>query len=462
MRIQVPIIMLAGLLCTLDVAARLPDFTDLVEEISPAVVKVNVIFKGRSEPSRDPYGGQLPDIFRELLEQQRRQQQERPRGSSMGSGFVISSDGYILTNHHVVNGGDEIRVEFADRREFEAIVIGSDRRSDLALLKINAENLASLELAKSDGLRVGEWVLAIGSPFGLDYSVTAGIVSAIGRSIPTEKNEMYVPFIQTDVAINPGNSGGPLFDLDGQVVGINSQIYSRSGGSIGLSFAIPASVALDVVAQLKATGRVDRGWLGVAIQDVDQQLARSLNLAEAKGALVSAVELGSPAEMAGVVPGDVIFRFNQKQIIESSDLPPVVGRVTPGDRVSVDIFRDGEKKTLMVTVAALDQNETSSSKLGSRDGVSDRLGLRVEDLGAEMQRETPSFGVIISRVAPQSPGSNAGLQRGDIILQLGQSRIENSQDYGQLLSKLPENTPVPIRFMRRGRAIFRTIQIYSE
>ncbi len=462
MRIQVPIIMLAGLLCTLDVAARLPDFTDLVEEISPAVVKVNVIFKGRSEPSRDPYGGQLPDIFRELLEQQRRQQQERPRGSSVGSGFVISSDGYILTNHHVVNGGDEIRVEFADRREFEAIVIGSDRRSDLALLKINAENLASLELAKSDGLRVGEWVLAIGSPFGLDYSVTAGIVSAIGRSIPTEKNEMYVPFIQTDVAINPGNSGGPLFDLDGQVVGINSQIYSRSGGSIGLSFAIPASVALNVVAQLKATGRVDRGWLGVAIQDVDQQLARSLNLAEAKGALVSAVELGSPAEVAGVVPGDVIFRFNQKQIIESSDLPPVVGRVTPGDRVSVDIFRDGEKKTLMVTVAALDQNETSSSKLGSRDGGSDRLGLRVEDLGAEMQRETSSFGVIISRVAPQSPGSNAGLQRGDVILQLGQSRIENSQDYGQLLSKLPENTPVPIRFMRRGRAIFRTIQIYSE
>ena len=259
--------------------AQLPDFTRLVEDVSPAVVKINTISKGRKQQAQKIPQGQIPEAFRDFFEQRQKQQkQQNPRPArSMGSGFVISDDGYILTNHHVVDNADEIQVLFADRQEYMATVVGTDRRSDLALLKIEASNLPSLEFATPDALKVGAWVLAIGSPFGLDYSVTAGIVSAIGRSLPTTKGENYVPFIQTDVSINPGNSGGPLFNLEGQVVGINSQIYSRSGGSIGLSFAIPASVAVGVIEQLKDHGKVQRGWLGVAIQDVDKNLAESLS-----------------------------------------------------------------------------------------------------------------------------------------------------------------------------------------
>ena len=253
--------------------AKLPDFTDLVEEVSPAVVKINSI--SSAEQSSRQFQGQLPDIFRDLFEPRGRPQAPTRKVQSSGSGFVISNDGYILTNHHVVDRADEIQVLFADRSEYKAEVIGTDRRSDLALLKIEAKNLRALPFANSDELQVGEWVLAIGSPFGLDYSVTAGIVSAKGRSLPNEQRENYVPFIQTDVAINPGNSGGPLFNLDGEVVGINSQIFSRSGGSIGLSFSIPSAVALSVVDQLKKTGSVRRGWLGVAIQDINKPLAES-------------------------------------------------------------------------------------------------------------------------------------------------------------------------------------------
>ena len=257
--------------------AQLPDFTDLVEAASPAVVKINTLSRGQQQRSPQMPQDQIPERLRELFEQRQGPQTRRP-ARSMGSGFVISDDGYILTNHHVVDAADEIQVLFSDRREYTAIVVGSDRRSDLALLKIEAKNLSALEFADSDTLRAGAWVVAIGSPFGLDYSVTAGIVSAIGRSIPTEKGENYVPFIQTDVAINPGNSGGPLFNLEGQVVGINSQIYSRSGGSIGLSFAIPSRVAMGVIEQLKDRGIVQRGWFGVAIQEVTNSLAESLQL----------------------------------------------------------------------------------------------------------------------------------------------------------------------------------------
>ena len=298
MRVRLVMMVFMGLLVTLKIAARLPDFTDLVDQVSPAVVKINATLKGSERQTMGAYPRQMPEALRGLLEQQQRNQRDRPKGYSSGSGFVISADGYILTNHHVVKEADDIRVSFADRREFQATVVGSDKRSDLALLKIEANDLQALSFADQDELRVGAWVLAIGSPFGLDYSVTAGIVSAIGRSIPSEDSSTYVPFIQTDVAINPGNSGGPLFDLEGRVVGINSQIYSRSGGSIGLSFAIPASVALNVVAQLKETGRVDRGWLGVTIQDVSQKLAKSLDLSDAQGALISSVSPGSPAAVS--------------------------------------------------------------------------------------------------------------------------------------------------------------------
>jgi len=437
--------------------AELPSFADLVDEVSPAVVKINTVTNRANQSKRLNRQDQLPELFRDLFEQRNRQQPPPP-ARSMGSGFVISKDGYILTNHHVVDGADEIQVLFADRHEYRAEIIGSDRRSDLALLKIEAENLPALEFADADALRVGEWVLAIGSPFGLDYSVTAGIVSAIGRSIPTEKGENYVPFIQTDVAINPGNSGGPLFNLDGEVVGINSQIYSRSGGSIGLSFSIPASVALDVVAQLKSDGRVQRGWLGVVIQDVDKALAESLELGKPQGALINAVEEDGPADRGGIVPGDVIVSFDGQPIVNSGDLPHVVGGVAPGSKVSVEIYREGKRKTLNVEVGSLDKN--ADSVANSDIDSSDRLGLITAPVSdSERQQLRLRGGIMVAEVAADSAAVRAGLRTGDIIVQLGYSRIDDLDEYRQVVKELPENTPIAIRFYRGGQAIFRTIQI---
>ena len=439
------------------VQAQLPNFADLVEDVSPAVVKINTVIKGRKPQGQQNLKGQLPEIFRELLEQRNRQQQPPRDARSMGSGFVISEDGYILTNHHVVDQATEIQVLFADRREYTATIVGSDRRSDLALLKIDATDLPTLSFAEADELRAGDWVLAIGSPFGLDYSVTAGIVSAIGRSIPTEKGENYVPFIQTDVAINPGNSGGPLFNLDGEVVGINSQIYSRSGGSIGLSFSIPTSVALTVVDQLKKNGTVQRGWLGVVMQDVDKALAESLELGKPQGALINAVEPDGPADDAGIVPGDVIVRFNGQPIIDSGDLPHVVGAIAPSKKVKVEVYREGKRKTINVKVGALDKD---GAKVADRRNGADRLGLAVEKLAdQERQQLRLRGGIVVIEVSPESAAANAGLRGGDIIVQLGYSRIDDLDEYQQVIAELPKDTPIAIRFYRQGRAIFRTIQI---
>lgn len=435
--------------------AQLPDFTGLVEDVSPAVVKINTVSKGRKQQAQQLPQGQIPEIFRDLFEQ-RQQQNPRP-ARSMGSGFVISDDGYILTNHHVVENADEIQVLFADRQEYTAIVVGSDRRSDLALLKIKGQDLPTLEFATPDSLKVGAWVLAIGSPFGLDYSVTAGIVSAIGRSIPTQKGENYVPFIQTDVAINPGNSGGPLFNLEGQVVGINSQIYSRSGGSIGLSFAIPASVAVGVIEQLKDHGKVQRGWLGVAIQDVDKRLAESLKLGTPQGALINAVEPGSPADKGGIKPGDVIVRFDGQIIVDSGDLPHVVGMMAPGENAKVEIYREGKRKKLTMKVGSLDTDRESIAAGG--DGT-DRLGLVVEEIDDDERRALRlRGGVRVTQVSPESAAAESMLQAGDIVVQLGYSRIDDIDEYNQVISELPKNTPVAIRFYRQGRAIFRTFEI---
>lgn len=447
------------LLCICSISAaygQLPDFADLVEEVAPAVVKINTVTKGRNQTQQNMQG-QLPEIFRELLEQRNRQQQPPRQARSMGSGFVISEDGYLLTNHHVVDQADEIEVLFSDRREYSAKVIGSDRRSDLALLKIEAKNLPTVKFADADSLRAGEWVLAIGSPFGLDYSVAAGIVSAIGRSIPTEKGENYVPFIQTDVAINPGNSGGPLFNLQGEVVGINSQIYSRSGGSIGLSFSIPTSVALSVVDQLKKTGKVQRGWLGVVMQDVNRALAESLELDKPQGALINAVEPDGPADKGGINPGDVIVQFDGQDIVDSGDLPHVVGSMAPGSKAKVEIYREGKRKTLNVVVGALDKDGPT---LAESDDGSDRLGLVVEELDDQERRALRlRGGVLVAEVVANSAASAAGLREGDIIVQLGYSRIDDSDEYRQVIEGLPERTPIAIRFYRQGRAIFRTIQI---
>ena len=440
--------------CNPNAYASLPDFTALVEAVAPAVVKINTVSKPVAKDDQPRLQGQMPEIFRELLEQ--RQRPVRP-SRTMGSGFVISDDGYILTNHHVVDKAEEIQVQFADRSEYTATIIGSDRRSDLALLKIDAKNLPSLKFAESDSTKVGAWVLAIGSPFGLDYSVTAGIVSAIGRSLPTEQGENYVPFIQTDVAINRGNSGGPLFNLDGQVVGINSQIYSPTGGSVGLSFSIPVSIASNVVAQLRDNGKVKRGFLGVGISDVSKSLAEAMGLPSTMGAGINSVMPGSAADNGGIFPGDIIVSVNGQSILRSGDLPHIVGLIEPGKSIKIVVYREGKQKKLTVKVGALEGDEDA---LASRNEEADRLGISaVAAEQSQLRSLRLRGGIVVSEVLADSPADVAGLKVDDIIVQLGYSRIDDLDEYDSVIGELPTNTPVAIRFYRGGNAVFRTIQI---
>ena len=446
-------LLLFTLIMSVSASAALPEFADLIEKNSAAVVKINTVDKVSNTRRRQELPPNMPDIFRDFFQQ--RPSPER-KSQAIGSGFIISQDGYILTNNHVVDGADEIQVRLNDRQEFAAEVIGVDPRSDLALLKIDAEGLPSVRFAKPDDLRVGEWVLAIGSPFGLDYSASAGIVSAIGRSIPTERGEDYVPFIQTDVAINPGNSGGPLFNLKGEVVGINSQIYTRSGGSIGLSFAIPTSVALEVMEQLKKTGRVERGWLGVYIQDVNKKLASSLGLKKPQGALIAQVEDDSPAAKAGIKPGDVVIEFNNRNIVEASDLPHTVGLIKPGESVLATLVRNGKHREVNVKVGAR-PGDNGNVRVDSNH---DRLGLEVVEVEERIKNSWRlSGGVMVQDVLPGTPAEEAGLQPGDVIVQLGYQIISDLSDYQQVLAKLPSDTPVAMRFFRRGRSVFRTIEL---
>ncbi|WP_286805715.1 MULTISPECIES: DegQ family serine endoprotease [unclassified Marinimicrobium] len=433
-------------------ARDLPDFTELVEAHSPAVVKITT--QGRVETgNRIPYQEDIPDMFREFFE--RRMPQERDV-RSMGSGFVISEDGYILTNYHVIENADNIYVRLIDRREYTAEVIGTDARSDLALLKVDADDLPYLRFADSDSVKVGEWVLAIGSPFGLDYSVSSGIISAIGRSIPGPNNDTYVPFIQTDVAINPGNSGGPLFNLDGEVVGINSQIYTRSGGSIGLSFAIPAGLAKEVVAQLKDKGRVERGWLGVVIQGVNRDLAQSFGLRRATGALISNMDPEGPAARSGLEVGDIILKFDGRTIGESGDLPPLVGRTEPGSEVPVVVMRRGDERTIDVEIGLLPDRDGQVADSGPDAApTGDPLGLMVEALPSDAQ-ET---GVLVTRVTRGSAAAGAGLRPGDIITQLGYDSVDSVSRYRALVSDLPKDKPVAVRFLRDGQPAFTTLRI---
>ena len=436
----------------------LPDFTKLIKEKSPAVVKINTTAIAKSQSYHLPRGERLPDIFRDLFEP--RQMPERSLRSS-GSGFFISADGYLLTNHHVIDEADEIIVRLTDRREFEATVVGTDPRSDLALLKVEAQDLPFLEFANSEEVEVGEWVVAIGSPFGLDFSASAGIVSAIGRNIPNGSGGNYVPFIQTDVAINPGNSGGPLFNLQGDVVGVNSQIYTNSGGSIGLSFAVPASLSKNVVAQLKDKGHVDRGWLGVVIQDVDKDLANSFGLPKPKGALISQLERSGPADKAGLRIGDVILKFNGIDILTSGDLPHAVGATAPGEKVEVEVMRKGKVKRIDVLVGTLDKNQLSGSTYQEEKSSSaNRLGLVVDDVAEEVLSDYHlSGGVSVVSVESGSPAAKAGSSKGDVIAQLGFEEVDNKRQFEKLVKGLPEKSLLPIRFISNGRAVFRTIMI---
>ncbi len=444
--------------------AQLPDFTSLVEEASPAVVNIStrqkVPARGHSQLMIPDLEG-LPPLFREFFERNLPQvprNGRQPEAQSLGSGFIISSDGYVLTNNHVVADADEIIVRMSDRSELEAKLVGADPRSDVALLKIEGRNLPTVKLGKSENLKVGEWVLAIGSPFGFDYSVTAGIVSAKGRSLP---NESYVPFIQTDVAINPGNSGGPLFNLDGEVVGINSQIFTRSGGFMGLSFAIPITVALDVANQLKETGKVSRGWLGVVIQEVNKDLAESFGLDRPAGALVAQVLEDGPAAKGGLRVGDVILRLDNHPIVMSSDLPHRVGVLKPGTTSRLEVMRDGKRRTLNVTIGALPDDEEAAvpRTSGGTERSANRLGVTVTDLTEEQRRSLDLQGGVIIKGVQGGPAVAIGLRPGDVITHLNNQAIKSSQHFAQVARDLPKNRSVSMRVLRQGRASFITFKL---
>ncbi|SDH34164.1 DegQ family serine endoprotease [Pseudomonas panipatensis] len=462
--------LVALLALSLSVVARadLPDFTTLVEKASPAVVNISTTQKLPEQVA----SGQMPDLeglppmFRDFIERSmpRGQGGQRtPRGApreaqSLGSGFIISDDGYILTNNHVVADADEILVRLSDRSEHKAKLVGADPRSDVALLKIDAKSLPTLKLGDSDKLKVGEWVLAIGSPFGFDHSVTAGIVSAKGRSLP---NENYVPFIQTDVAINPGNSGGPLLNLQGEVVGINSQIFTRSGGFMGLSFAIPIDVAMNVADQLKKGGKVSRGWLGVVIQEVSKDLAESLGLDKPAGALVAQLVQDGPAAKGGLQVGDVILSLNGQTINESADLPHLVGGMKPGDKASLDVFREGSRKTLNMTIGNLpDQDEEVAAVEGQgAERSSNRLGVTVADLTAEQLKQMDIKGGVVIRDVQDGPAAMIGLRPGDVITHLNNRQVDSAKVFADIAKGLPKDRSVSMRVLRQGRASFITFKL---
>ncbi len=444
----------------------LPDFSELAEKQGPAVVNISTTQIARntqampfpfdeSDPAfeffkrfipRQPGGGGAPREF---------------ENKSLGSGFFISSDGFILTNAHVVEGADEVTVRLTDKREFKAKIIGTDKRTDVALIKIEATGLPAVKLADTSQLKVGEWVVAIGSPFGFDNSVTAGIVSAKGRSLPQEN---YVPFIQTDVAINPGNSGGPLFNMRGEVVGINSQIYSRSGGYMGVSFAIPIDVAMEIQSQLRASGKVSRGRLGVVIQEVSKELADSLGLSRPMGAVVNAVEKGGPAERAGLEPGDVILKFDGKTINASADLPRMVGSTRPGTRSVVQVWRKGSTRDITVVVGEIQEEKQANARpRGGKpaEQAANRLGLVVSELTAEQKRDLKmSSGLLIEDV--RGAGARSDLRAGDILIAViskgATTEIKTADQFNKVLSQFDKGANVTLLIRRGEMQTFVTIK----
>lgn len=447
--------------------ARLPDFTELVERYAPTVVNISTTQKiSRKMPRIEipdfPEGSPFGDLFRRFFgdrDGRGGNDIEEFDSKSLGSGFIISQDGYILTAAHVVKGADEIIVRLSDRRELTAEIIGTDERSDVALLKIDAKNLPVVSFGSSTDLKVGEWVLAIGTPFGFEHSVTAGIVSAKGRPLPSES---YVPFIQTDVAINPGNSGGPLFNVRGEVVGINSQIYSRTGGYMGLSFAIPIEMARDVAEQLKETGHVTRGWLGVLIQDVTRDLAESFGMKKPAGALVAEVLSDSPAEKAGVKVGDIIIEFDGKKIETSQSLPPIVGRTKVNSRVKVKLIREGKRRVVKVRLGELPSEEEvreASAEPGSTTKAT-RVGISVLDLN-KTQRKSSGIekgGVLVADVK-KGPARDAGIRRGDIIIRIDNARIKDVGHFKKLVKSLPSGRTVAVLVQRRTGPMFLAMKI---
>jgi serine protease Do len=447
----------------------LPDFTDLAEKQGPTVVNISTT-QTRERRSSSPQAPNLEeddplyDFFRRFVPrpppggggQAPRDYESR----SLGSGFIISADGYVLTNAHVVDAADEITVSLTDKREFKARIIGADKRTDLALIKIDATGLPAVRMGDPNRLKVGEWVVAIGSPFGFASTVTAGIVSAKGRSLPQEN---FVPFIQTDVAINPGNSGGPLFNMRGEVVGINSQIYSRTGGFMGLSFAIPIDVAMEVQGQLRQNGRVSRGRIGVVIQEVSKELAESFGLSRPSGALVNAVEKGGPAEKAGVEAGDIIMKFDGKSVASSNELPRIVGSTKPGSKASIELWRKGATREITVTVGELPEDRVASR--GERKGkppevAANRLGFVVVDLTAEQKRDLKvGGGVIVEEVRNNR---RADVRAGDVITAVtskGQTTdVKSTEQFNKMLGQLDPGTTLTLHVRRGESNLFVTVK----
>jgi len=463
------VLLLAGLLSWQSAVAReLPDFTDLVEQAAPGVVNISStrMLPGRSH-SFEGFGGQeIPEIFRHFFGDRfpappgrggPGRSQER---QSLGSGFIVSDDGYILTNAHVVEGADEIVVRLNDRRELEAELIGSDTQTDVALLKVEATGLPTLEMGDSDTLRVGEWVAAIGSPFGFDHSVTAGIISAINRTLP---RDAYVPFIQTDVAINPGNSGGPLFNLDGEVIGINSQIFTRSGGFMGLSFAIPINVAMDVANQLRDDGRVRRGWLGVMIQPVSRDLAESFGMENPSGALIADLDPEGPAAEAGLQAGDVVLEVNGEEVEQSRNLPRLIGRVAPGSSAELTIMRDGEQRDVEVTIGDWpDADEPTQARSGETDAQA-RLGIAMAELeDGQRQRLGIDNGVLVRDVEPGGAAAEAGVRPGDVIVSIDHHAVKSADQLREVVESLPTDRAVPLRLYRDGRSLFVAVRLSRD
>ena len=428
----------------------LPDFIDLVEKQGPAVVNVSTTSTAHAGaqspvPEDDPFY----DFFRRFGPPQPRDYETR----SLGSGFIVSTDGYILTNAHVVDMADDVTVKLNDKREFKAKVIGADKRTDVAVIKIEATGLPAVRIGDPEKLRVGEWVLAIGSPFGFESTVTAGIVSAKGRSLPQEN---YVPFIQTDVAINPGNSGGPLFNLKGEVVGINSQIYSRTGGFMGLSFAIPIDVAMNISTQLRTTGRVSRGRIGVVIQEVTKELAESFGLPKASGALVNSVEKGGPADKAGIEASDVILKFDGKEVASSSDLPRIVAQSRPGSKATAQVWRKGAARDLTITVGEMPEEKVAQrpGKKETKPGnVVARLGLTLSELNADQRKELAlTGGLLVEDV--QGAAAKAGIRRGDVLMAINNQDVKSVDQLNGLLGQFEKARSVALLIRRGDTAIY--------
>ncbi|WP_454831521.1 DegQ family serine endoprotease [Pseudoxanthomonas wuyuanensis] len=441
----------------------LPDFTTLVEQVGPGVVNIEARSSGRQSTRGQMQEDEIPEFFRRMLPPgfQMPEPEQGRRGISMGSGFIISADGYVLTNHHVIDGADEVKVRLSDRREFTAKVVGSDQQYDVALLKIDGKSLPTVRLGSSATVKPGQWVVAIGSPLGLDHSVTAGIISATGRSASAEQR--YVPFIQTDVAINQGNSGGPLLNTRGEVVGINSQIFSMSGGYMGISFAIPVDLAMSAVEQLKKSGRVSRGQLGVQVQALTADGARGLKLPDTRGALVAEVLEDSPAEKAGIEPMDVITSFNGVAVNQSSELPPLVGALTPGSRAKVTVLREGKPREFTVTLTELDEGpgtaaapSQSAPDAPSTAPATNALGIVAQEVDANARRQLglkAGEGVMVSGVTGAA-AREAGVAPGMVILQVGRAVVGSPAELNRLLASAKPGDTVMLLVRRGGATTF--------